>query len=173
MKRYCLLLLLAAYGQAAYGQWNSDSTRNTLVCNASAQQAYPRVATDANKNIFVVWADSRHSGFTQVYAQKFDANGVAKWAANGIRVCSTAFVQRGPIVAADDNGGAYIVWQDDRHNGTPNTRPDLYSQHLNSDGGVMYGANGKAIEKVLQETNDPSMQKNWTILAFVMIINCV
>lgn len=162
MKRFTISFLLSCCALSGYGQWNSDSVRNTLVCNATNQQQVPRICSDGNNGCFIVWQDSRHNGYGQVYIQKFDANGVAQWTANGIRICSTGFVQRGPIVASDGNGGAYVVWQDDRN---PTTKPDLYAQHFTSNGTPTYGATGKGIARVTDATtNDVTMQKNWVIL---------
>lgn len=160
MKRFCIFLFLSCYGIIAHSQWNSDSVTNTVVCNASALQQAPKISSDGNNGCFVVWQDYR-STFGQIYIQKFDADGKAQWAANGIRVCSTGFVQRGPIVASDGRGGAYVVWQDDRN---PTTRPDLYAQHVNSDGSFAYGAAAKSIAKVAEPTNDPSVQRNWVMI---------
>ncbi|HJW28275.1 MAG TPA: hypothetical protein VJ508_03395, partial [Saprospiraceae bacterium] len=160
MKWFVFILLLSCCGGVAFGQWNSDSTKNTIVCNAAAQQQAPKVCSDGNNGCFVVWQDSRNNGYSQVYIQKFDADGRAKWTTNGIRICSTGFVQRTPIVSSDGQGGAYVVWQDDRN---PTTRPDLYAQHFNSDGGPMYGAAARSIARVVEPTNDQSMQKNWVI----------
>src|SRR5262245_10878628 len=154
MKRYCILLILSCFSFTSYGQWLSDSVRNTIVCNATAQQSMPRICSDGSNGCFVVWQDSRNNGYFQTYIQKFDADRVAQWTANGIRVCSTGFVQRGPIVASDGNGGAYVVWQDDRN---PTTKPDLYAQHFTSDGTPTYGTFAKSIAKVVESTNDASM----------------
>jgi hypothetical protein len=161
MKRYSILLILSCYSYLSYGQWHSDSTKNTVVCNAPSQQAYPKVCSDGTNGCFVVWQDSRHNGYGQIYIQKYDADGKAKWDSNGVRVCSTGFVQRGPIIASDGNGGAYVVWQDDRN---PTTKPDLYSQHFLSDGSKTYGAFAKSIAKVVENSSDAGGQKNWTMI---------
>lgn len=161
-KRYLISFILSCYSFVSYGQWNSDSTKNTLVCNASSQQAFPKICSDGNNGAFIVWQDSRHSGYTQIYIQKVSADGRMMWDSNGIRVCSTAFVQRSPVVAPDGQGGAYVVWQDDRNT---TTKPDLYAQHINSDGTKAYGTWGRSVAKVVEATNDASGQKNLSILA--------
>src|SRR5687767_7010267 len=114
-KRYLFVFVLSCYSFVAYGQWNSDSTKNTVVCNAPSQQAFPKIVSDGANGAFVVWQDSRHNGFGQIYIQKISADGKMMWDSNGIRVCSTQFVQRSAVVAPDGQGGAYVVWQDDRN----------------------------------------------------------
>ena len=104
--RYFFLFILSCYSLVSYGQWNSDSTKNTLVCNAPTQQAFPKICSDGNNGAFIVWQDSRNNGFTQIYIQKVSADGTMMWDTNGIRVCSTGFVQRSPVVAPDGQGGA-------------------------------------------------------------------
>jgi hypothetical protein len=125
------------------------------------QQQTPRICSDGNNGCFIVWQDSRHNGYGQIYIQKFDSHGRPQWDSNGVRVCSTGFVQRTPVVASDGNGGAYVAWSDDRN---PSTKPDLYAQHFNAAGEKMYRTWAIAIAKVAEASNDPSGQKNLCML---------
>ena len=57
------------------------------ICTASGYQLIPHVICDGAGGAIIVWQD-RRSGPDCIYAQRVDANGVVKWAANGVLVCA-------------------------------------------------------------------------------------
>jgi gliding motility-associated-like protein len=117
----------------------------TLVCDATAQQRIPNVIADDAGGAIFIWEDTRGSDW-EVYVQRFDGNGVAQWAANGIPVTSvlTGNDQRNPIIATDGAGGAVVVWEDNRPNATSGTW-DAYGQRISSAGVLMWGATGAPV----------------------------
>ena len=77
----------------------------------------------------MAWNDNRVSAF-DVYAQRIDPKGFAKWSNNGVAV-STAFdTQCFPVTINDGTGGAIIVWQDSRDN--DKSYWDVYAQKINN-----------------------------------------
>jgi hypothetical protein len=126
----------------AIAQWHSDSTTNTPVCTATNIQSNPKACSDAANGIIVVWEDLRSGSSSDIYAQRLDADGKPKWTVNGIGVCTNSSDQKGPIIASDENGGAYVVWEDAR---TLTNGIDLYAQHINADGTLSYPAGGSAV----------------------------
>ncbi|MBS1904942.1 MAG: hypothetical protein JSS75_14650 [Bacteroidetes bacterium] len=130
-------------------QWVSDSTKNTPVCTASGIQQNPKACSDGNDGIIITWEDFR-SNHWDVYAQKLDRYGNAQWTKDGVLVCNTTTAKNLPVIATDGNGGAYIVWKDQRRGGG---MIDLYGQHVNSDGSLGYGSKGVAVDSV---PNSPS-----------------
>ncbi len=130
------------FSTAACAQWTSDSTTNTPVCTlAGSQHTAPQMCSDGSDGAIIVWQDTRNSS-TNIYAQRIDATGHARWTANGIRVCTPSgnnAIQQSPVIASDGSGGAYIVWQDLR---TASNGIDLYGQHIRADGTLIGSASG-------------------------------
>jgi hypothetical protein len=61
----------------------------------------------------------------------------AQWVPNGVPVCTAAGDQSRPVIVADGQGGAYIVWEDRR-----GTDPQIYAQRLNALGVPQWTPNG-------------------------------
>ena len=84
------------------------------VCAASGAQFAVQVIGDASAGATFAWLDGR-TGFNSVYAQRVDQDGVPQWALNGIPVCAEPGYRWNLRAArADDGGGMYLVWTDDR-----------------------------------------------------------
>jgi len=103
---------------------------------ATANQNYPAVAYDGAGNYIVAWQDSINGNW-DIYAQRFDSEGIALGLQFKVNVTNSE-AQQEPAVAADDQGNFVVVWHDDRNNGTTNW--DIYAQRYNSSG-VAQGAN--------------------------------
>jgi energy-converting hydrogenase Eha subunit A len=74
-------LLLSA--PPARAQWTGDATVNTPVCVDPAVQMNSVAVTDGAGGVIVAWADNRNPASpADIYAQRFNASGVAQWAAN-------------------------------------------------------------------------------------------
>jgi hypothetical protein len=132
-------------GQAA-AQWFDDSTHNTVVCEGSAvgsvQRDYPAATSDGNNGAIVVWEDSRAATF-QIYAQHISATGVTTWKPQGVLLCKSTASQRYPIITTDNNGGAYVVWEDSRYSSALGTL--YYAQHIMADGTLGYPDTGLCV----------------------------
>jgi hypothetical protein len=128
--------------QLVYSQWLSDSTTNVAVCRASGNQQNPQICSDGDNGAIIVWQDYRSSQRYDVYAQRIDKNGSRVWTENGILLSNGVNKAVNPIIASDNNGGAYIVWEDSR---TTTNGIDLYGQHVNSSGVRSYAAGGISV----------------------------
>jgi len=148
---FCFVLFVAGVARA---QWRSDSTTNTPVCTATNIQQFPRICSDGAEGAIIVWEDVR-AGY-RIYAQRLDASGRALWTTNGVLLCKATAQQRYPVVASDNRGGAYVVWQDARN---ITMGLDLYAQHIKSDGTLMYDTLGKIV------AGGPNDQTNQVITA--------
>src|SRR6185295_14104037 len=73
-----------------------------------------------------------------IYVQRMDGAGNALWGASGIAICVAANLQQLPQIVSDDQGGAIVVWQDDRSD--PNG--DIYAQRVNSSGAPLWFPGG-------------------------------
>ena len=117
---------------AGVPQWTANGV---AVCNASGNQAIPRLATDGSGGAIIAWEDVR-SGDYDIYAQRLDASGVPRWSFNGVVVSAVFGFASYPEIAADGTGGAVVVWDGDYGS---------FAQRLNAYGFPQWAANGVAV----------------------------
>ena len=109
-----------------------------------APQHNPRIQSTSDNCVVIVWEDRRlDSQFPDLFAQKISADGSLLWNPNGLALCVAEFAQKGVRLAADSNGGCYIVWDDHRNGNTPND--DIYAQHLSATGEELWTPGGRAV----------------------------
>ena len=107
-------------------------------------QRNPRIQATSDNAAVIVWEDNRLDlQDADLFAQKLAADGSKLWGDNGIALSTAPFAQIGQRMAADDNGGVYVVWDDLRNGNSPND--DIYAQHLDADGTALWGTDGKPI----------------------------
>ena len=108
------------------------------VCSAMNDQNNPAMIMTGGK-ICMVWADKRNDQY-DIYAQMLEVNGNAAWpTADGTAVCNASGSQSDPRLCPDSNGGAVIVWQDQR------TGVDIYAQRMGGNGSPVWNPNGKPV----------------------------
>jgi hypothetical protein len=130
------------FAQTANAQWVSDTITNTPVCVSTNLRGNPQICSDGSDGAIIAWEDFR-GGSYRIYAQRLDQNGRPVWPTNGVMLALTNQDQRYPIVASDNNGGAYVVWQDERNQSTDGI--DLYAQHITAAGLLTYDSDGRAV----------------------------
>lgn len=123
--------------------WQSNGVP---VCTAQREQTLPKIISDGNGGAIITWTDFRNNSpgtsFTDIYAQRINAEGVPQWAANGVIVCNATNSQLNPNITTDGNGGAIITWNDER---IGNFNTNVYAQHINSEGLATWESNGVLI----------------------------
>ncbi len=124
---------IAAPGSAS---WAPDGV---LVCAATGTQLATQVVRDGAGGVIVAWLDSRGSS-QDVYAQRVDAAGAARWSANGIAVCTMTTHEYDPALLEDDSGGAFVAWTDNRVSPS-----DVYAQRLTSAGTAVWQSQGRPV----------------------------
>lgn len=92
-------------------RWHDDGV---AVCESSGQQSELVVAPGAAGSTILVWRDARDEAFGDVYAQRLDSTGTAKWAEDGVVVCDAPGFQGALSVSADGSGGVVAAWADGR-----------------------------------------------------------
>ncbi len=123
---------------AGVAQWTANGV---AVCTAGADQSLPQITTDGAQGAIIVWRDLRAgAGTYDLYAQRVLTNGGVQWG-NGVAVCTAANTQDGAVIVNDGGQGAIIAWQDYRSG----TNYDIYTQHVNGLGGMLWAANGLGI----------------------------
>ncbi len=109
-------------------------------------QRNPRIESSSDTGAIIVWEDGRNEMAAEskdLYAQKLDVDGNLLWDADGVPVVEALNDQINPRLYHDDNGGAWIVWEDGRVENHP--FGDIYVQHLNANGVAQLQANGMIV----------------------------
>ena len=134
----------------------ADSLINT-VGMTSHGSSNPRIILRDGGDGFIVAIEEVRAGTggnRDIYAQRVSLNGKVLWPDAGVPVCTAADDQQFAeqtygVIAPDNAGGCYIVWEDPRL-GTGNY--DIYLQHLTSAGAI---ASGVWPTNGLRLSNDP------------------
>ncbi len=117
----------------AFASWVEDGNP---VCTETGAQQYPDVIPDDAGGAIFVWEDNRGAD-TDLYVQRVNPSGVILWTPTGVPVCTTGGRQAIPEIAPDGQGGAFIVWEDQRA-----ANGDIYAQHLDASGVALWAVNG-------------------------------
>jgi hypothetical protein len=121
--------------------WASNGVPVTTWALASTL-SYPSIITDAKGGVIITWRDfSFYSSESEIFSQRIDAGGNAKWATGGMPICTAASSQAGPAVVPDGIGGAYITWYDYRSYQSY----DVYAQRIDSLGSRQWAYDGVPI----------------------------
>ena len=144
--------LFALIVTAAHAQWQQDGVP---LCTDPGQQYQLTITPDGAGGAIAAWQDDRN---VDIYVRRIDANGVPQWTADGVAACVAPGDQSEPQVVSDGAGGAFVVWNDPR-NGTD---ADIYAQHVNSDGVVMWAPDGVAICTQPNEQSDARIASDGT-----------
>ena len=133
-----------------FAQWSSDTQVNTPICTANDAQSIPQIISDDSSGAIIVWNDGRYEQFGgDIYAQRIDSSGYAKWTADGVAICTAANTQSSPLIVSDGVGGAIVAWEDERN------AYNIYAQRISSGGSIMWTTDGVPVsadsgEQILQ-----------------------
>ena len=109
-----LAALLAAPALLPAMAWSGDPALNTAICAAAGEQDCPAAVPDGSGGAIVAWQDHRSSSGWDIYVQRVDSGGEARWALNGVAITTAASDQTLPAAVSDGHGGAIVAWQDRR-----------------------------------------------------------
>jgi hypothetical protein len=122
---------------AGVAQW---TTNGVAVCSATANQTAQDMKYLGTNGVVITWKDFRTGKF-EIYAQQLDLSGMVQLAANGVLLSSASSIKSiNPNSISDGQGGSIIAWQDSTSLGF-----NIYTQRLNSTGGVKWTNGGVAI----------------------------
>lgn len=89
----------------------------------------------------VAWRDSR-LGNTDIYANKITISTGSKVFTSDSVIVNATGTQQNFQLLADGNGGAFIIWEDQR---VSSSRSSIYAQYINNTGVPQWQANGVAV----------------------------
>lgn len=113
---------------------------------AGGGETLPHVVPAGDGGVFVVWADNR-STLQNVFAQKLDSNGNARWLPGGLAGYSTSGDLQFPGVAvADGAGGLIMTWVENRSS----VYPLPFAQHISTTGSLTWGTGGVLLSGAAQ-----------------------
>ncbi|HPN40769.1 MAG TPA: T9SS type A sorting domain-containing protein [Candidatus Cloacimonadota bacterium] len=94
--------------------WN-DTVTGKLICGGSSQKENLSMVAVNDGGAIIAWQDSRN-GNTDIYAQWIDSSGeiAMGWPVSGLAISVDPSVQSPPKMVKDGNGGAFVVWSDNR-----------------------------------------------------------
>jgi hypothetical protein len=145
------------------------SRANWIQTNSIIVQSFP------DMGYFVIWEDKRDYATqkTDIYAQKYDKDGLRLWSENGVVVASGpdeqlfsymgspfgADYRNYSFACTDSAGGFYITWADDNSVNTKSTvKSRVCVQHVKADGSLVFPKLGQIIREA--SANDPSEYVN-------------
>ncbi|MCB2204641.1 choice-of-anchor D domain-containing protein [bacterium] len=118
--------------------WTKDGVRITF---DTTNQSDPKIASDGSGGIIITWngATGGWPPTSRIYAQRLDADGNILWNSDALLSGSLRF-SNAPCIASDGNGGAYVAWAY-----FPRPEYDVYAQHVDENGALLWAGNGEAI----------------------------
>jgi len=124
------------------------------VCVMPGYQQNQELIPDGTGGGIVVWTDDRSGAANDIYAQRVDGTGIARWETNGIPICTQFNHQDGVRIVSDGAGGAIVAWGDMRGVGGA---WDIYAQRVNGDGDTLWAADGIPVDTSWSDQNQPEV----------------
>ncbi|MCD4829006.1 MAG: T9SS type A sorting domain-containing protein [Candidatus Cloacimonetes bacterium] len=112
-----------------------------LVDNKIDRQEDPVVIATTDGGCIVAWVDFTNEFAGDIYAQKLDSDGNLLWSEGGVPLCTAADVQISLNIVPDLDGGAFIIWIDNRNPGGS----DIYGVHVDANGDNLWTDDGIAV----------------------------
>jgi hypothetical protein len=133
-------------------QWTANGVAVSTASN-NPQFLFPEIIADGSGGAIIVWQDYRSSAW-YLYAQRVDSAGAVQWAADGVRLSTTAAIyQYVPRPVADGFGGAIVAWESSSgENGT-----NIYTQRIDASGVLQWGSAGTVVSAAIDDQTLPQM----------------
>lgn len=119
-------------GPTGAPQW---PVNGVALCAANGNDFEPRIVPDASGGAIVAWKRISPSFQTYAMVRRVNSGGTALWTANGVQA-AIGITLAGAIQGSV--GDTYVVWQS-------GVLPDLYTQHVDSLGTLLWGPTGLAL----------------------------
>jgi len=120
---------------------NTWAPNGIAICTENYDQWYSQICSDGTGGAIITWEDERSGSKGDIYAQKVNSTGDIQWVDDGVAICTENNTQGSPRICSDEDGGAIITWNDKRNG----LNYDIYVQKINSNGNMIWNANGTEI----------------------------
>jgi hypothetical protein len=134
----------------------SESDEGIPLCTASEEQNLPRIIESEPGSAIVVWQDMRQDQDTyDIYGMRIGGEDemVRLWEGEqGIPISVAEGNQQGFRINSGFEGGAFIVWEDNRFGGFPEV--DIWAQQISVDGEIQWDENGIVVCGAAEEGDD-------------------
>jgi len=114
--------------------------------NPDIEEKNNRIVNAGVGMAIIVWQDNRNdpdNTVGDIYIQKVSTSDLI-WTPGGIPACTAPEEQVHARMTSDNNGGAFIAWTDYRNGGAFGYE-DIYLQHVDSDGNMLWGDDGNGL----------------------------
>ncbi|MBN1884343.1 MAG: T9SS type A sorting domain-containing protein [Candidatus Krumholzibacteriota bacterium] len=136
-------------------QWTADGV---VVCDETNNQMIPVIVSDGTGGAIIAWQDQRANDMEyDLYAQAIDGTGTARWADNGVALCTVIGTEAEPAIATDGAGGAYMAWYEDGRSDAC----DVYAQRVERNGYWGYPAPEIAAVRDVPGDQGGSVNLSW------------
>lgn len=145
MKEIIIFLFLILLINPLKSQWSNNPDRDIAISLTQAGgigDKNKKMVSDGSGGIIEAWRDFRSGSNADIFIQRIDSDGVAKWTVNGINLSNTSQNESSVDLTNDGFGGAVIVW----NSGNSNPKK-LLIQHINKDGVIQWNAGGIIIKQ--------------------------
>jgi hypothetical protein len=124
--------------------WTHNGIKLTpgVVYQRYLDQFRPKICSDGDGGAIITWEEDRTEQWDgDIFAQRVNSSGDVLWTENGTDICTIAKkFASSPQICSDGNGGAIIIWEDER-----GADVDIYAQRVNSSGEIQWSENGVAV----------------------------
>ena len=142
LKRISVIFLILISMQVhSLADWPCRTDMSVPVATDVGNQWNTRLANDGAGGAIFVWQDRRNGSTDKLFVQRIDAVGNPLWQNGGVQVSLSAGFQYYPQIVSDGQGGAIIVWEDNR-NGVDY---DIYAQHISPNGVMQWVPGGSLV----------------------------
>lgn len=121
--------------------WGREGIQFAEACCDARTRIVQALPDDAG-GVLVVWEAVGTGPVLSLYAQRFDAAGLPRWAPGGIVVQEGTVLEQYARVVPDGADGAILIWQDFRSTGSGLARAGVFAQRIDGDGSRLWGAGG-------------------------------
>lgn len=111
------------------------------ICDAEGVQKHAAITSDGRGGVVAVWRDERDV-FSDLYAQRIDADGTPRWKLNGIPLCTAGGYQDKPFLTRFSKNEFFVTWLDFREDYGEESNDAIYGQKFNLEGKTLWTENG-------------------------------
>jgi hypothetical protein len=117
-----------------------------MICDVPNGQVDPQLVSDGKEGAIIQWTDFRN-GTVQLFCQRVNGAGQARWQTNGVSICPSSDHQYAPSIITSRDGGAIIVWHDFFINDAnpDGFESDILAQRIDSSGNLLWDQAGLAV----------------------------